>query len=598
MKKITLIICILICNVSLFAQTATGNIETYVGGLIDNAPGSSGNDYTVPTTVQLITWNTVIDFLLADDLASARSTANGLNYQVTEFTDTTLSPNQVFYILEEQSPQSNYWGAYVFSKTPKRGNLIIQAPHIKNDTNTGKQAVYCFKNNLGRALFIGGTHRCNNSTASSCSGTTTTCSGSSDPYRVSDMAHNTQSVFQKTTENIFTYFPESVFIQLHGFGWSSGDPYVIMSNGTRETPAVDYATLIKDALFVEDNSLTFELPHINTSWNTLIGFTNTQGRLINYSVDNCTSSAEGTTGRFIHVEQELTKLRANSTAWQKMSNALASVFIEDADGDGVATGSDSDDADACDPDPYYANCGVCDVIVTSDDFDASVGNWIDGGANCVYTTHNAIGNKSMRLRYNTATSIMYTSPLDLSSYSGLKIDFSYFSADLLSGDVFVLETSTDGGSNFSIQKTWTYTTDFNNDLRYFESVFITGVSFTNNMVIRFRIESTNTGNTSSGVHIDNAVIRGCDDSLLSANDFEFEKSIKVFPNPSSGIFSVKGENINTIEVYSLLGEKVKIYNNSKKSTSVLMNLNNEANGVYILKIVSSVGVISKRIILF
>ena len=135
-----------------------------------------------------------------------------LNYQITEFTDTSLTPNQIFYILEEKSSQSNYWGTYVFSKTPTINNLILMAPHIKNDTNTGNQAMYCFKNNVAKAVFINGTHRCNSNAYSACSGTTTTCNSGSDPYRVSDLAHNTNSIFQKTTENLFTNIPNSVFV--------------------------------------------------------------------------------------------------------------------------------------------------------------------------------------------------------------------------------------------------------------------------------------------------------------------------------------------------------------------------------------------------
>ena len=323
--KLKLIILLLFFVSHLIAQTANGDIEDYVGAIIENAPGSSGDDYSEPNLSQLNTWNTTIDYLLTDNLTSARSTVNGLNYQITEFTDTSISPNQVFYVLEEKSPQSKYWGTYVFSKTPTRNNLIIQAPHSKYDTNTGKQAVYCFKKNVAKALLINGTHRCNSDDFSSCSGTTSVC-GSSDSYRKSDLAHNVQSVFQKTTENLFNSISNSVFIQLHGFGKKSTDPYVIMSNGTRETPTTDYATQIKDALLAEDSSLTFKLAHIDTDWTRLIGFTNTQGRLINNSADFCLTSATTTSGRFIHIEQEKSKLRNNETGWNKMSNALATVF--------------------------------------------------------------------------------------------------------------------------------------------------------------------------------------------------------------------------------------------------------------------------------
>jgi hypothetical protein len=99
-----------------------------------------------------------------------------------------------------------------------------------------------------------------------------------------------------------------------------------MSNGTTQTPAIDYASLIKNELLNEDSSLTFQIAHVNNSWTRLIGFTNTQGRFINNSSNPCNTTATSTTGRFIHIEQERSKLRENATSWSKMSNALLTVF--------------------------------------------------------------------------------------------------------------------------------------------------------------------------------------------------------------------------------------------------------------------------------
>jgi hypothetical protein len=325
-KTMKNLIFILFLSMPLFSQTATGDIEIYIDNIIDNVPNSFGDEYETPNSTQLNNWDTVIDFLLANDITNARAAVNSLNYQVTVFTDTSISPNQIFYVLEKQPTSSNYWGTYVFSKTPTRNNLIIQAPHVKNDLNTGQQAVYCFKNTLARALFISGTHRCNSTDFSSCSGTTSTCNSGTQSYRISDMAHNVTTMFQKTTDNLFTNISNSVFIQLHGFGRNSSDPYVIMSNGTRQTPTTDYAALIKNELLNEDSSLTFQLAHINTNWTRLIGFTNTQGRLVNNATNDCNNAATTTTGRFIHVEQERTKLRNNESGWSKMGNALLNVF--------------------------------------------------------------------------------------------------------------------------------------------------------------------------------------------------------------------------------------------------------------------------------
>lgn len=305
---------------------SSGNLEVYLGGFINGVPGNSGNNYQIPTNEQLDIWNEVVTAILNENIQEAVTKSAEINYQINEFTDTSLSGNQVFYILEESSDKQFHWGTYVFAKTPTISNLVIQAPHIEYDTNTGKQAVYCFRENITKALFLSGTHRCNHSTASSCSGTTSACSSSSQAYRISDMAHNTNSMFQETTEIVFSNVSNSVFLQLHGFGKNDSDPYVIMSNGTRETPSTDYSVQLRDALLNEDSSLTFKIAHIDTDWNRLIGFTNTQGRYINGSSNPCLTSATSTTGRFIHIEQEKSKLRENSSGWSKMSNALKSVF--------------------------------------------------------------------------------------------------------------------------------------------------------------------------------------------------------------------------------------------------------------------------------
>lgn len=307
-------------------QYASGNIDAYLQNLIDNAPGSGDNNYRVPSGTQLEQWNDIIDDVLDNTIPEAVSKAVGFNYQITEFTDTGLSPNQVFYVLAEYgNDRSNYWGIYVFSKTPEKEDLILMAPHIKYDTNTGYEAVYSFRNNVAKALLLSSAHRCNSEDTTECSGTTSAC-GSSGAYRVSDLAHNTNSAFQKTTEVIATRLPSTVFVQLHGFGKGEGDPDVIMSNGTSETSGTDYAVLIRDALLVEDNTLTFRIAHMDTDWTRLRGFTNTQGRFINSSPDPCGTSAVNTSGRFIHIEQAKPKLRENSSGWAKMSNALDNVF--------------------------------------------------------------------------------------------------------------------------------------------------------------------------------------------------------------------------------------------------------------------------------
>jgi uncharacterized repeat protein (TIGR01451 family) len=76
----------------------------------------------------------------------------------------------------------------------------------------------------------------------------------------------------------------------------------------------------------------------------------------------------------------------------------------------------------------------------------------------------------------------------------------------------------------------------------------------------------------------------------TANNFEFpvklisivssENSFSLFPNPSNGIFTFKDtKNLNSLEVYSILGEKILSQTNQKT-----INLNGFSKGVYFARV--------------
>jgi len=78
-------------------------------------------------------------------------------------------------------------------------------------------------------------------------------------------------------------------------------------------------------------------------------------------------------------------------------------------------------------------------------------------------------------------------------------------------------------------------------------------------------------------------------SLSITNNIDNKKPI-IFPNPSNGIFNIDLQNIEYVEVANLNGE---IILKSKEST---IDLSNEANGVYLIKIKSSIGISSHKFI--
>lgn len=301
----------------------TGDVFVEISSIISTMPGHSGNDYMAPGTAQLNTWGYVLKNLIMGDYANASDSANTIGYDLIQFLDTTLTNSTTYYILKTNS--SNYWGTYVYNPNYCRP-LVIQSPHPILDINTGIEGIHVFKRTEALFFCLSGTNRCNNSTYSTCDGTTLMCSSSSESYRISDLPHNLSTVFQSTTDSLFRNYDNTHFIQLHGFTKLSTDPYVILSNGTQITPSPDHMSTFKMELYEEDTSLTFKVAHVDLTWTRLRGFYNVQSRLVNSSSDYCNSNATTTNGRFFHFEQEQSKLRDDETGWDKVANALINTF--------------------------------------------------------------------------------------------------------------------------------------------------------------------------------------------------------------------------------------------------------------------------------
>lgn len=313
-------------GIGLFAQGDTGSLETYLNDYLLTLPDPDSNDYTNQSAAQGEIWQRMILAVAEDRLGDARSHADSVNYRILEFSDTAHGDLTRYLLIEELPNRMYYWGTQVYNPGGCRKDLVIQAPHPRYDSNTGKQGIFCFIRNQASWLMLSGTHRCNGIPTSPCSGTTSVC-GSSGPYRWSDQAHSVESAFQNSTRILFDSLNTRVFVQLHGFGKQASDPYIIASNGTRSQATKDFVSLIVSELERIDTVLDSRIAHVDTGWTRLIGFTNTQGRYINKSTDACLNSASNSTDRFVHLEQERTRLRADSSGWDKVRQAFDSVFI-------------------------------------------------------------------------------------------------------------------------------------------------------------------------------------------------------------------------------------------------------------------------------
>lgn len=84
-------------------------------------------------------------------------------------------------------------------------------------------------------------------------------------------------------------------------------------------------------------------------------------------------------------------------------------------------------------------------------------------------------------------------------------------------------------------------------------------------------------------------------SILSVDEFNTVANIKMFPNPTNGneVTITSKENI-TVEVFDVLGKKVKFQNLT--STQNKLNISGLSKGVYIVRLNSTKGSITKKLI--
>jgi thiol-disulfide isomerase/thioredoxin len=111
------------------------------------------------------------------------------------------------------------------------------------------------------------------------------------------------------------------------------------------------------------------------------------------------------------------------------------------------------------------------------------------------------------------------------------------------------------------------------------------------------LQGVNAGSYSLVLTDDNACIEEFGpfvvDMNVSSNDLEFDFDINVFPNPSSGLFFVEVSDLNSqeeisLEVVDLTGKVISSSRLSGSSNFVeKINLDKNASGVYLLKIVMS-----------
>lgn len=208
----------------------SGGLITEMQRISGEMPGPDSEGMQVPTLDQMLAWSGLVDAVSRSDLDTAcRSLAEkGFPYQVVVFTDLPHESERVI-LLREIVPITTGWGTYVFRPGSER-DLLIEVPHPLADSRTRTQGVVLFRSLSARALLMAGAHRCANASYATCGGTTIAC-GQVEPYRESDVAHATRTMFQAAHQALAPCSGSSLAIQLHGNSLSTC-PDLFISNGS------------------------------------------------------------------------------------------------------------------------------------------------------------------------------------------------------------------------------------------------------------------------------------------------------------------------------------------------------------------------------
>lgn len=147
------------------------------------------------------------------------------------------------------------------------------------------------------------------------------------------------------------------------------------------------------------------------------------------------------------------------------------------------------------------------VTLSSDDFEAGYGIYIDGGTDCIRNSNNFSyahqGTYCILIRDDTTTSNFSSNALNLSSYNQLKIDFWFIANSMESGEDFYVEFY--NGSSWQVIGQYVSGTGFNNGSFYNPSITISSQNYAFNASNRLRFRCDASSDTDY-VYIDQVVL--------------------------------------------------------------------------------------------
>ena len=83
---------------------------------------------------------------------------------------------------------------------------------------------------------------------------------------------------------------------------------------------------------------------------------------------------------------------------------------------------------------------------------------------------------------------------------------------------------------------------------------------------------------------------------LSINEIENNEDVNIYPNPTTGIFTIstEGGKIKEVKVFNLLGEE--IYSTTIDNQQTTINLSSQAQGIYFVQVEIDKGIMRKKLV--
>lgn len=218
-------------------------------------------------------------------------------------------------------------------------------------------------------------------------------------------------------------------------------------------------------------------------------------------------------------------------------------------------------------------------VINENDFESGWGIWNAGGIHVRRSSGDASfansGEYCVRFKNNGIEAAITTNELDLSAYRELRISFSYISRSMEdASEGFWLQISTDGGNTYSTIKEWRPGDEFENDVREFDLVNLSG-PFTTNIAFRFRC---NASGNQDWLYIDDIMIEACGNSGNSMLIAEKANPDQIVPS------SVVGRLNNSGSLQNEIIPSKKTDNIQEKKPSVFLNKTIENRSISKMKL--------------